>query len=88
MGEIVHRFHRHSVIEVGIQLRMSPHARRQNDFDGSLYREPCPRCGASPFCWCRSVTTGTIATNPHRERRGRDVPSTNGRIPRLARLSE
>lgn len=47
---------------------MSPRLRLKNDFEGSLYRNPCPSCGAQPFEWC--VTIGGIPRPgyPHTER--------------------
>jgi hypothetical protein len=67
------------------QHRMSPHARARHDFEGSLYREECPLCGAAPFCWCQNKQSGKPCSIPHAVRRGRAVPISNGRIPRLAR---
>jgi hypothetical protein len=65
-----------------VQARMSPFARRQHDFGGSLYREPCPTCGAAPLCWCQQPT-GKVCHDPHAARRGRQVPERFGRVPRL-----
>ena len=47
-----------------MQLRMTPAVKTGNDFAGSLYRLPCPECGAEPFCWCRSKN-GTCLYKPH-----------------------
>lgn len=54
------------------QLPMIEWSKVGKMFEGSLYFERCPRCGAEPFCWCRTAS-GT-RTTPHRERRGRGAP--------------
>lgn len=66
-----------------IQLQMSSWARRDVDFEGSLYRETCPKCGADPFTWCQGVD-GKRKIVPHAARRGLLVPRlTERRGPRL-----
>jgi hypothetical protein len=53
--------------------------RQKYDFHGSLYREPCPACGAPPFCWCVTHKTGKRSCYPHPERRGTTAPSIASR---------
>lgn len=66
-----------------MQLQMSSWARRDVDFDGSLYRETCPECGAVPFTWCQNAE-GKRKILPHAARRGSLVPArTTRRGPRL-----
>jgi hypothetical protein len=54
------------------ELRMIAWKKTREDFSGSLYREPCPLCGARPFEWCRSREGSR--TRPHAERRGAGAP--------------
>lgn len=54
------------------QLRMKRWTRARLNFEGSLYREPCPVCGAEPFTWCRTKNGGR--THTHSERHGRGAP--------------
>ncbi|MGH8864305.1 MAG: zinc finger domain-containing protein [Burkholderiales bacterium] len=56
------------------QAPMSRSSRSKFDFDGSLYREPCPECGAAPLCWCVRPG-GKRADKPHPERRGAKAPA-------------
>lgn len=50
---------------------MSPRLRRKNDFDGSLYRNPCPTCGAQPFDWCISLGRIPKPGDPHADRQAK-----------------
>ena len=68
------------------QLPMTWWTKPAHDFEGSLYRETCPACGALPFHWCRQEN-GARRGVPHAERRGSRAPA----IPRggaMVRIKE
>lgn len=56
------------------QLPMTSWAKPDHDFEGSLYRETCPVCGALPLHWCRQEN-GERRVDPHRDRRGARAPA-------------
>ena len=67
------------------QYPMNRDSRSEVDFDGSLWREPCPECGAAPFCWCRGKAGNRKGGTPHKARVGRSSPpSSDRRVPRGA----
>jgi len=56
------------------QFPMTWWTKPDHDFEGSLYRETCPTCGALPLHWCRQEN-GERRADPHRERRGSYAPA-------------
>ncbi len=57
------------------QLQMAAWVRAKYDFAGSLYREPCPTCGAEPFCYCVDGHGKSRKGYPHTARRGAGAPA-------------
>jgi hypothetical protein len=52
--------------------RLPAKAPERKDADTSIYRNPCPSCGAPPWHYCRSGS-GNRNTNAHIERESRNT---------------
>ena len=69
------------------QFPMTWWTKPEHDFDGSLYRETCPTCGALPFHWCR-LDNGNRRPDPHTERRGIYAPAKRRGGAMVGRIKE